>query len=98
MEHSLHLAAKAFLMDVCPTPLHFKKARSKGKAVNNEEEEEEEEEDGDHDEDWVNGFLAEEAADNEEVDEVEDFEPGDLLGKVLALITQVISLSIIHQN
>ncbi|KIK80137.1 hypothetical protein PAXRUDRAFT_159450 [Paxillus rubicundulus Ve08.2h10] len=59
MEHSLHLGAKSFLVDVCPTPLHFKKAKSKSKA------------------------------DNEEVNEVEDFEPGDLLGKVLALITQV---------
>ena len=75
----------AFLMDVCPTTLHFKKARAKDKIVNNGEEEEEE--GGNHDEDWVNGFLAEEAADNEEVDEVEDFEPGDLLGKVLVLIT-----------
>ena len=65
---------------------------------NGEEEEEEEEEGGDHDEDWVDGFLADEAADTEEVGEVEDSEPGDLLGKVLALVTQVISLSIIHQN
>ncbi|KIK78713.1 hypothetical protein PAXRUDRAFT_163234 [Paxillus rubicundulus Ve08.2h10] len=35
-------------------------------------------------------FKSEEpASEGEEVDEVEEFEPGDLLGKVLALITQV---------
>ncbi|KIK94420.1 hypothetical protein PAXRUDRAFT_12062 [Paxillus rubicundulus Ve08.2h10] len=97
MEHSLHLGAKSFLVDVCPTPLHFKKAKSKSKGTSagNSGDEEEVEDDGDGDgeeddeEDLVNEFLVEKAADNEEVDEVEDFEPGDLLGKVLALITQV---------
>ena len=38
--------------------------------------------------DWINSQLSKDTF-NEEVDIVEDIDPGDLLGKVLALITQV---------
>ena len=78
MEHILHLGAKAFLSDICPSPSQFKRSRA-GRAI--EEDEDTMEELGD--EGW--NITAE----DEEVDDVEDFEPGDLLGKVLALITQV---------
>lgn len=44
----------------------------------------------DVDEDWQNEL--ENIADGVEVDEAVDFEPGDLLGKVLALISQVRSV------
>ncbi|KIK73744.1 hypothetical protein PAXRUDRAFT_20537 [Paxillus rubicundulus Ve08.2h10] len=83
------------LSDVCPTPLHFKKAKSKSTSAGNSgEEEAEDDSDGEEDdEDWVNEFLVEEAADNEEVDEVEDFEPGDFLGKVLVVITHTFTPS-----
>ena len=44
--------------------------------------------------DWVNAMQSEEAEVEEELDEEgEDFDPGDLLGKVLALINQVFIFS-----
>ncbi|KIK90702.1 hypothetical protein PAXRUDRAFT_151345 [Paxillus rubicundulus Ve08.2h10] len=56
MEHAMHLAAKAFLQEICPN----------------------------------SQFKSEEPApEGVEVEEVEEFEPGGLLGKVLALINQV---------
>lgn len=77
----MHLAAKAFLEDICPNPARVK-SKSKGQLKGEDEDED--------DEDWVHAMeLEEPALEGEEVDEVEEFEPGDLLGKVLALITQV---------
>ena len=79
MEHSLHLGAKAFLEDICPNPTHFKS--SKMISVDDVEVDEMD------DSDWVDSPLTKNTS--EEVDIVENIEPGDLLGKVLALITQV---------
>jgi len=82
MEHSLHLGAKTFLEDICPDPSHFKSPHGKKASVDDVEMDEMD------DDDWVNSPLSKDAF-NEEVDIVEGLEPGDLLGKVLALITQV---------
>jgi hypothetical protein len=88
MEHAMHLGAKSLLQEICPNP-QFKRSIGNGGGTNADAEDEAS--DGD-DEDWVNAMQSEEpASEGEEVDEVEEFEPGDLLGKVLALITQVIS-------
>lgn len=82
MEHSLHLGAKTFLEDICPDPSHFKSSHAKKALVEDVEIDEMD------DDDWINSQLSKDTF-NEEVDIVEDIEPGDLLGKVLALITQV---------
>lgn len=75
MEHILHLAAKAFIETVCPSP----SGRAHGKAAT----EDHAEDDDDDDEAW--------AADGDDGDDDDgtDFEAGDVLSKVLGLINQV---------
>ena len=71
MEHVLHLAAKAFIETVCPSP----SGRSGGKAATVEEVD-------DDDDPWVGD-------DDGDVDDLTDYEAGDVLSKVLGLINQV---------
>ncbi|KIK78943.1 hypothetical protein PAXRUDRAFT_16598 [Paxillus rubicundulus Ve08.2h10] len=85
----MHLAAKAFLQEICPNSQFKRSNGNNGKETGAEDENENEAGEAD-DEDWVNAMQSEEpATEGEEVEEVEEFEPGDLLGKVLALINQV---------
>jgi hypothetical protein len=90
MEHTTHLASKAFLEEICPTPSRYKrKAKS---AVNEDADEENFEDDPLLDDEvaWLASLVNEAAApEDEEIDEEMDFDPGDLLGKVLALVNQV---------
>jgi hypothetical protein len=82
MEHILHLGAKAFIEAICPTPPSSQKQKQK-----DEDEDEGEDEDEDLDEKWLSGFI--ETIEGEEIDEAVDFEPGDVLEKLLAFINQV---------
>jgi hypothetical protein len=94
MEHTMHLGSKAFLEEICPTPSRYKwKAKS---ATNKEADEEEDFEDDpllDDEVEWLASLVNEAAAlEDEEIDEDMDFDPSDLLGKVLALVNQVSQL------
>lgn len=93
----MHLASKAFIEEICPTPSRYKKQSSKKPkhAVMDQEDDEEGEDDEDDDEDdeelaWLASLGSEApAVEGKEVDDDMDYEPGDLLGKVLALVNQV---------
>lgn len=101
MEHTLHLAAKDFIETTCPTPSRYKKKKSaaaakassttkKGGVVIEEIDEEEAAEDEETieaDHEWLEALA--DTVDGQEVDEAVDFEPGDVFGKILALINQV---------
>ena len=96
MEHTMHLASKAFLEEICPTPSQYRKNTSK-RTTDTEKEDDEydlDEEDDLLDDEvaWLASLVNEAAAPEwEEIDELEmDYDPGDLLGKVLALVNQVI--------
>jgi hypothetical protein len=94
MEHTMHLALKAFLEEICPTPSRYKKKSKRTTATENEG-------DGEHDLDEEDNFLDDEvewlaslvneapAPEDKEIDNEMDYDPGDLLGKVLALVNQV---------
>ncbi|KAH9007830.1 hypothetical protein EDB84DRAFT_1447292 [Lactarius hengduanensis] len=86
MEHTVHLAAHDFIQAINPTS-----RRSKTKASTGEPEEGGD--DGEAtggDEDWTADWEElENTLDNEEVDDTVTFQPGDLLGKAIALITQI---------
>ncbi|PCH37303.1 hypothetical protein WOLCODRAFT_158023 [Wolfiporia cocos MD-104 SS10] len=83
----MHLSAKSFVEGVCPTPLRFKKATvtpidDAGEDYNDEDDE--------HGNSLFSGNYTDESApEDEEVDNVVDFDAGDMLGKVLALINQI---------
>jgi hypothetical protein len=91
MEHAFHLGAQHFFKEINPTPasvvkkkLHAKwKTTGKGGMGDTEEEVFEDD----------NMEVTEEAAEGEEEGGTEDaeFEPGDVVGKALALVTQVSS-------
>src|ERR1700683_2336700 len=101
MEHTTHLASKAFLEEICPTPSHYKRKAKSTADTSNEDDGDDFEEEDDLLADevaWLASLVNEAAApEDEEVDEDMDFDPGDLLGKVLALINQV-GLSVICSN
>jgi uncharacterized membrane protein YdbT with pleckstrin-like domain len=83
MEHTIHLAAKAFLEALNP----FRRKKKKKSAEDDVDEIDEEEDD------WAAAWDEEvEAMDDEEVEDVMDFLAGDVLGKVLALVNQVCSM------
>ena len=104
MEHTIHLAAKAFI-DALHPKWKKKAARSAfGHAWDEDDVDDEgddEDEDGDGDDGWVVDYVdaihhpvekepvaVPVSGDQMELDP-EHFEPGDTLGKLLALITQV---------
>ncbi|KAH9007904.1 hypothetical protein EDB84DRAFT_1447253, partial [Lactarius hengduanensis] len=86
MEHTIHLAAHDFIQAINPTSRRSKTEASTG-------EPEEGGDDGEAtggDEDWTADWEElENTLDNEEVDGTVTFQPGDLLGKAIALITQI---------
>ena len=95
MEHTVHLGAKSFIESICPTPARFHPTAHTSTSANHHTTVEEVE---DEDEDFLDDWLIQDstaAADGEEVDDPVDFEPGDLLGKVLAMVNQVGGLRII---
>ena len=93
MEHTLHLASKAFIEEICPTPSRYKKTKPQKAGTMGYEEDDEFEEDGeewDCEVAWL-ANLANDApvAEGEVVDEDIDYDLGDLLGKVLTPVNQV---------
>lgn len=105
MEHTVHLGARAFIEGIYPSKQKSSKAK-KAKHGDDDEDVDSDPEDPDaiEDEDtegeeegesegvdefaWMDEHDA--IPDDDDSDEPVDFEPGDLLGKVLALINQVI--------
>ncbi len=88
MEHTISLASKAFIEAICPAPSQYRKGKrktntSKGIDSNGEDSDDDELE-------WL-ANLANHSPINAdtEIDEDMDFDPEDLLRKVLALINQV---------
>ena len=93
MEHTLHLTSKAFIEEICPTPSRYKKKKPRKAGTKGDEGDDEFKEDDEEQDDEV-AWLASladgaPAVEGEEIDEVMDYDPGDLLGKVLALVNQV---------
>jgi hypothetical protein len=93
MEHTIHLASKAFIEEICPTPSRFKKKKVRKAGLMADEDNNEFEDDDevlDDEEAWLASLVNNAPGiEGEEVDEDIDFDPGDLLGKVLALVNQV---------
>ena len=77
MEHALHLAAGAFLQEIYPNA-HFRKS-SDNTEISDEDSN-----------DWMNAMQSKgTGVEKKDLNEEEDFDPSDLLGKILALINQV---------
>lgn len=99
MEHTVYLSAKAFVEEINPrTPKSTQQAKKSSIFDDDDDDqgdEEEMEEDDDLEEDGVDWTAdwtyLESLGDDEEVDAVIEFLPGDVLGKVLALVNQVCS-------
>ena len=89
MEHTVYLAAKAFIETVKPrTPKAKKKTTTKNGTASVEDVDEDEEEE-ENDDDWVVDWIQlDNVPDDEEIDDIVDFEAGDVLGKTLALVNQ----------
>jgi hypothetical protein len=85
MEHSVHCATRAFISAVAPTPMRTVKKNLSRKATVEEAEDDEDEDDEEDDE----GILAPIDDDNGDDDENTQFDPKDLLGKILAFVNQV---------
>ena len=81
MEHVLHLAAKAVIETVCPAPSSFSKKRKTTVEDVNEDEDDGLDEEWMYDDDELEAGVAE--------PDVIDFDTGDVLSKLLALINQV---------
>jgi hypothetical protein len=95
MEHTISLASKAFIEAICPTPSRYEKGKSRTAhhGIGSEGEDWDEGDDDDDNEElsWLASLANDTPADAKtEVDENMDFDPGDLLGKLLALINQVL--------
>lgn len=87
MEHTVHLGAKAFIETLYPSK-STKKAKGSDETDNGDTGDNEGNEAEDNgEEDWTVDW--DDLPEGEEVDEPVDFEPGDLLGKMLGLINQV---------
>jgi len=94
MEHTINLASKAFIEAICPTPSRYKKAKpgTAHQGISSEREDWDEGSNDDDDEElsWLAGLAGVALVDTRtEVDKDIVFDPGDLLGKLLALINQV---------
>ncbi|GLB42145.1 putative hAT family C-terminal dimerisation region [Lyophyllum shimeji] len=91
MEHIVHLGAKAFIEALHPKKFKIKKTAKRGTAVaedsdtNDDNDDEEDEEDEEWTADWA---VMDNLPEGQEIDEPIDFDPGDLIGKVLAMINQ----------
>lgn len=87
-EHVVHLGAKDFILAVNPTACQAKKRSTRTAPADQAEDEDADEDELEVDTDWMLQGL-ESALDDEDLDTATDFEPGDVLGKALALIKQV---------
>ena len=92
---TLSLGSKAFIEAICPTPSQYKKKLKKTRTpgdigLDDEDDEGDKDEDDDEDDDefeWLSSLAGNTPINNDmEVDEDMEFDPGDLLGKVLTLI------------
>jgi len=82
----MHLASKAFIEEICPTPSRHKKKKASKSTEQDDEEFDFEGEDDSLDDEvaWLVSLVDEAAApEDEEIDDKKDFDAGDLLGKVL---------------
>jgi hypothetical protein len=92
MEHTLNLGSKAFVEAICPTPSRYKQKTKKMRSTGNDEDIGSDSDDDEDDDElaWLASLACDTPTDNDkEVDEDMEFDPGDLLGKVLALVNQV---------
>ena len=81
----MHLASKAFLEEICPTPTRYKQKKKSQSTADVDDEYDDDDEVA-----WLASLVNEVAApEDEEIDDEMDYNPGDLLGKVLALVNQV---------
>jgi hypothetical protein len=87
MEHTIYLAAKAFIEKVNP---RSPKTKNKMKTKKVEDDNDNEDTDADDEEEWLVDWIElEETPDEQEVDEVADFTAGNIPGKMFALVNQV---------
>jgi malonyl CoA-acyl carrier protein transacylase len=86
MEHTVYLSAKAFIEAVKPRAPMNKKSTKNGTVSVEDDAGEDIDDDNTWTMDWVERNPI---ADDKEVDNIIDFSPGDVLGKVLALVNQV---------
>jgi len=93
MEHTIYLAAKVFIDKVKPQTLKNKKLTKNGTAFVEDADDDNNDVDDDNN-DWISDWnQLSELPDNKEVDDVVDFTAGDVFGKTLALVNQVLSFS-----
>ena len=96
MEHTIYLAAKAFIDKVKPQAPKNKKTTKNGTTSVEDVDDDDDDEVDDSNDDWLMDWIQlNEVPDDEEVDDIVDFEAGDVLGKALALVNQVFSFSFI---
>lgn len=88
MEHTLHFLLKACIEEICPTLSWYKK--KKPQKAEEDDEFEEDDEEWDCEVTWLANLVNDApAAEGEAIDEDMDYDLGNLLGKVLALVNQV---------
>jgi hypothetical protein len=87
MEHSVHCATRTFISAVAQTPMCTVKKNLSRKATV-EEAEDDDEEDEEEDDERILAPIDDNNGDNED-DENTQFDPKDLLGKILAFVNQV---------
>jgi hypothetical protein len=96
MEHTIYLAAKAFINKVKPQTPKNKRSTKNGTASVKDVDDDDDNMDVD-DGDWISDWnQLNELPDDEEVDDIVDFTAGDVLGKTLALVNQVSFFSFVH--
>ncbi len=81
----MHLAVQAFVQAICPNPAFRKRSGNVNSLSDDDDGGNDGGNDDDDDDEWLN---MDDLPDNDD-EEAVDFEPGDLLGKILALINQV---------
>lgn len=86
MEHTVHLAAKAFIEAVSPN----KSKKATVEDTNDADDADDNDGDSKDDEDWTADWAdIENVLDGVDIDPAIEFLPGDILSKVLTLINQV---------
>lgn len=106
MEHTVYLAAKAFIEEVKPrAPKTAKnKGTTKNGAASTEDLDDSDNNDqvyndnnDDDNDDWVLDWAKlDEIPVEQEIDDIVNFTAGDVLGKALALVNQVFPILVIH--
>lgn len=93
MEHTVHLGAKTFIETIAPSPQKKRSTKNGTATVEDDKNGGKGDSDGEDEDEatWAADWeMLAEVSDDTEIDEAITFEPGDVLGKALALITQVI--------